>query len=285
MGDREQTSIMPETLEQVRIDVPSGSVKAVLGDDGQHRLLVLGAPHGSRTDLDWDGQFFSEKTDFMMDIGDNRPVIYMHGRGPDGKPLQNPEVVGKATAIKRDEKGLWFEVLLDITKTLGKRLWEKALQGLVKASTGCVAHMFRQGAFGEILKWNIGELSLLDVGDKRRPANLNAVAIALKSVYDDAEMEFPEAWVQGSEELAADAVEPEPVNAPEIQVSAIAAAVLSWFDHRDAAAQAEVDLYTQARAEVDAEMAAAEAAALATAQPAESEPFKFRDGQVVKFPH
>jgi len=216
-------------LTKVRTHPLYGEVKAIT-DGGEHKLLVLGAPFGSPEDLDWDGQFFSPKTDFMLELGETRPVLYMHGRGPEGKPLQSPEVVGKAVAVKKDEKGLWFEVILDVTKALGKRLWEKALKGLVRASTGCVAHLFREGDKGEILKWNIGELSLLDLGQNRRPANDNAIAVALKSVYADADLKFPEEFDEGSEELVPDSVEPEEESEPEVTVAEYSAAVLAWHD-------------------------------------------------------
>lgn len=216
-------------LTKVRVHPLYGEVKAIT-EGGEHKLLVLGAPFGSPEDLDWDGQFFSAKTDFMLDVGETRPVLYMHGRGPEGKPLQSPEVVGKATVLKKDEKGLWFEVILDVTKALGKRLWEKALKGLVRASTGCVAHLFREGAKGEILKWNIGELSLLDLGHNRKPANDNAIAVALKSVYEDADLKFPEEYGEGSEELVPDSVEPEAESEPEVTVAEYAATVLAWHD-------------------------------------------------------
>lgn len=222
-------------LTKIRTHPLYGEVKAIT-EGGEHKLLVLGAPFGSPKDLDWDGQFFSAKTDFMLDLGDTRPVLYMHGRGPEGKPLQSPEVVGKAVAVKKDEKGLWFEVILDVTKALGKRLWEKALKGLVRASTGCVAHLFREGDKGEILKWNIGELSLLDLGQNRKPANDNAIAVALKSAYADADLKFPEEYGEGSEELVPDSAEPEEESEPELTVAEFSDLLSQLLDRPDSMA-------------------------------------------------
>jgi HK97 family phage major capsid protein len=173
-------------------------VKAV-EENGEHKLWVLGAPFGSPKDLDDDGEYFSRNTDFMVEPGDRRPVIYMHGVGPEGKALEKPEAVGKATVKNINNSGLWFEATVDYTKELGKRLWDKAKLGKVRASTGAVAHLFRKAQDGEIKTWAIGELSLLDVGMRRRPANDKALAIALKSVYSDAELEYPEAFIEAEQ--------------------------------------------------------------------------------------
>ena len=184
---------------EVRVLTSAPSVVKAIKDGDQHKLLVLGAPFGSPSDKDKDGEYFSRNTDFMVDPGDRRPVIYMHGVDPDGKAMQKPERLGLATVKNVNSSGLWFEATVDYTKELGKRLWDRAQKGRVRASTGAIAHLFRKAGDGEILTWAIGELSLLDVGAKRRPANDKALALALKSVYSDAELEYPKAFVEADE--------------------------------------------------------------------------------------
>lgn len=204
---------------QVLYSRPS-AVKAV-EENGEHKLLILGAPFGSPADKDHDGEYFSKRTDFMVEQGDRRPVVYMHGLGPNGKPLERPEAVGKAVVKNTNNSGLWFEATVDYTKDLGRRLWDKAKTGKVRASTGAVAHLFRKAEDGEIMTWAIGELSLLDLGMFRRPANDKALAIALKSVYSDAELDYPEAFVE-AEKAGADAVIPDGVDtAKESEMSSV----------------------------------------------------------------
>lgn len=214
----------------LKVSAP-GTVKAVRDGD-EYKLRVLGAPFGSPEDLDKDGEYFSKRTDFALETGDARPVMYMHGLAPNGKKMTNPDVLGRAVAAEPDDHGLWFDTTLDVTKPLGKRLWDKAEQGLVRASTGAVAHLFRKAGDGEILKWVIGELSLLDVGLGRHPSNEKAVAVALKSVYQEAEMEYPEALSEAEKAVDQAAVDQVPQDAApqdapqELDVPALVAAVV-----------------------------------------------------------
>jgi len=163
------------------------------------KLEVLGAPYGGQDNgKDSQGEFFSERTDFMMNIGDTRPAIYYHGMSPDGIDKDAPAVIGTATAVRRDSDGLWFEVVLDKTKELAKRIWEAAVAGVARASSGAINYLVRTGLGGELLTWPIGELSLIDAEGGRQPANQLAVA-QLKSLYHEAGIQIPEAFTQGGE--------------------------------------------------------------------------------------
>lgn len=238
-------------MVELKVSQP-GTVKAIKDGD-EYKLRVLGAPFGSPEDLDKDGEYFSKRTDFALETGDTRPVMYMHGLAPNGKKMTNPDVLGRAVASEPDDQGLWFDTTLDVTKPLGKRLWDKAEQGLVRASTGAVAHLFRKAGDGEILKWVIGELSLLDVGLGRHPANDKAVAVALKSVYQEADMEYPEAFSQAEKAdpnaVVAPAPDAAPQDAPKVDGDKLAAAVVAWYDAQEA-------MYMLAMGDHDEEMPA-----------------------------
>lgn len=172
--------------------------------DGQWVLEVLGAPYGGHVmGRDADGEYFTDRTDFMVDIGDERPVLYYHGADELGSPAPRPEVIGKARVSRRDHQGLWFEVILDKAKGFAKRIYEAALNGLARASSGAINYLVRRSGDGELLTWPIGELTLIDRTDQRRPANELAVAY-LKAAFGEAEIDFPEAFAE-SEELKADA--------------------------------------------------------------------------------
>ena len=127
-------------------------------------LDVLGAPfYGPDMGKDIEGDYFSPNTNFMMEIGDKRPVLYFHGDTPWGTPDYMPEVIGRATATRKDGKGLWFEVVLDKTKKHAARIWNAAVKGIAKASTGAVNYLVRRNKVtGELLTWPIGELTLVD---------------------------------------------------------------------------------------------------------------------------
>ncbi len=173
-------------------------------------LEVLGAPYsGPDGGRDLQGEFFSEKTDFMMDIGDKRPVLYYHGDTPEGQVDPSPEVIGVAEAVRRDERGMWFEVTLDKAKGLAERIWEAAMQGIAAASTGSIGHLVRRAMSGELLTWPIAELTLLDVGEGRMPANPFAT-VSIAKAFSDAGLTVPEAFAEAEE--AGDAEQSRSIN-------------------------------------------------------------------------
>ena len=138
----------------------------------------------------------------MLNVGDKRPVLYYHGADATGTPATRPEVIGTATVSRRDHSGLWFEVVLDKAKEFAKRIYDAAVNGLARASSGAINYLVRRGEDGELLTWPIGELTLIDRSDQRRPANELAVAY-LKAAFSEAEIDYPEMFAK-SEELEAD---------------------------------------------------------------------------------
>ena len=169
-------------------------------------LQVLGAPYGGPLGgKDAQGEYFSPRTDFMVDVGDERPVLYFHGQDELGNPTNKPEVIGRARVSHKDRQGLWFDVVLDKAKKFSKRIYDAALNGIARASTGAINYLVRRGEDGELLTWPIGELTLIDRSDLRRPANELAVA-HLKSAYSQSGIDFPEVFAK-SEELKASTVE------------------------------------------------------------------------------
>lgn len=177
---------------------PDSVIKAVKDGD-EWALEVLGVPFGSENHKDLDGEWFTPKTDIMLKVGESRPALYMHGKTPKGEIQARPEVIGVAiyTGVRPD--GHWFRVVLDKAKTLARRIWDGARNGLIRASSGAIAHLFRGDGTGEIGVWPVGELSLIDVGHGRAPANWDAVAMPIKAVFTDAGLEMPESFVEGDE--------------------------------------------------------------------------------------
>jgi hypothetical protein len=133
-----------------------------------------------------------------------------------------PEIIGVAEYSKTDDLGHWFTVVLDQTKKLAKRIWDKARAGLTYASSGAIAHLFRGNDKGEISTWPIGEISILDVGHGRAPSNWDAVALPMKSVFNDAGLEMPESFVEADEaetDESAEELTPEQIISDEIEMA------------------------------------------------------------------
>lgn len=175
-------------------------VKAV----GEFELEVLGAPFGGHLNgRDEHGEFFSKNTDFMLNIGDTRPVIYYHGMTNRNTPTLKPEQIGKAVVSKIDEKGVWFRVTLDRASEKARSIWEAARAGMARASSGAVGHLVRLvKKTGEILSWPIGELSLWDWNGQpeNRPANeLAVVRLPMRALFENAEIELPESFLESGE--------------------------------------------------------------------------------------
>ena len=95
-------------------------------------------PTAAPTDRDHLNEYFSARTDFMVDVGDRRPALYFHGFTPDKKMSVKPtsNVIGKATAARTDDDGLWMEVELKEGR-LADRVYDAAEAGTCRASTGC----------------------------------------------------------------------------------------------------------------------------------------------------
>jgi len=165
---------------------------------GDRVLEVLGGPYGGPKDgKDEDGEYFSPNTDFMLDIGDKRPSLYLHGKTPRGTMAIKPELIGKAEATRRDNEGLWFDVRLD-ESGLSDRVWEAAQAGTARASSGAVNYLVRKAEDGEILTWPLAELSVFDTGNGRYPAN-ELARVELKALFDNAEIEMPQNFVKSGE--------------------------------------------------------------------------------------
>ena len=174
------------------------TVKAFkVGDNWE--LDVLAIPFGGR---DSDNQYFDASTDIMPDVFTAPAIVYYHGVNPDGRNVQNnPPLIGKSVRVEKKADGWHVRVLLDKAHEYAKRIWEAAKLGMAAASSGSIAHlarleggkMYDKNQPGRIAVWPFAELSLIDIGDGRRPANPYAVALpVMKSVYKQAGIALPE---------------------------------------------------------------------------------------------
>ena len=178
---------------RIKIQIPDGQVveretetDKRLKADGEYTDVgwrVLGVPFGGPIKgRDLDGEAFHEDTDVWLKVGSQVNMTYYHGYGPDepDKKQDVPVVIGRATYVGVDERGHWFEPMLDYEEPLAQRLILAGPEG-IKASSGAVSHLVRMGKGGLIDVWPVGELALFDTNEWRLPANDYAV-IESKSV-------------------------------------------------------------------------------------------------------
>jgi len=147
------------------------------GDYVETGWRVLGVPFGGPIDgRDLDGEAFTPETDIWLKVGDKVNLTYYHGFDPDtiGKKQKIPALIGGATYIGADERGHWFEPVLDSEEPLAQRLMKADITEL-RASSGAVSHLVRKSAGGLIDVWPVGELALFDTNEWRKPANEFAV--------------------------------------------------------------------------------------------------------------
>ena len=197
-------------LYRIKIQVPEGIIERE--DNAEKRMKadsdyvetgwrVLGVPYGGPIEgRDLDGEAFTAETDIWLKPGDKVNLTYYHGFDPDkiGEKQANPALIGRATYVGADERGHWFEPVLDIEEPLAQRLMKADITEL-RASSGAINHLVRKDAGGLISVWPVGELALFDINEWRRPANDFAVIEAKAELITEA---IPEA-----EETAVDAVE------------------------------------------------------------------------------
>ena len=210
-GKQEALAKLKRLYAEEGMDTPAESkatVKAVGSDDGEWVLDVLGCPYGGpQGGKDLQGEYFSPATKWHEDRFALPPVLYYHGWTPDGHPSSEPEFIGKTVSRRVDADGVWYRVVLDKVQVAAKRIWDAAKQGLARASSGAVAHLVRKAGDGHLLHWPVAELSLIDVGDGRAPANSYAIALpAMKAVYERAGINLPD---MPESEADAEGLEPE----------------------------------------------------------------------------
>lgn len=173
-------------LYRIKIQVPEGVTEREA--DAEKRMKadseyvetgwrVLGVPYGGPVrGRDLDGEAFTEQTDIWLKTGDQINLTYYHGFGPDdpSEKQKIPALIGKAVYLGSNERGHWFEPVLDAEEPLAQRLMKASVSEL-RASSGAVSHLVRKDAGGLISVWPVGELALFDTNEWRKPANEFAV--------------------------------------------------------------------------------------------------------------
>jgi len=240
------------------------AVKAV----GDWELDVLGCPYGGpEGGKDSQGEYFDAATKFHEDKFGLPPAVYYHGFAPDGKPSGDPVFIGKTTSREARTDGIWYRVILDKTNAFAKRVWEAAMNGVARASSGAVSHLVRTDSDGHIRHWPVAELSIFEATEGRRPANAYAVALpAMKAIYQAAGLVLPpeaditvhpQADAKGTQVMGAATAERSKDKSTKAQGAKamneeIEAAVAKAMADRDARIKAEAEARVAEQTKIDA---------------------------------
>lgn len=129
----------------------------------------------TKNDPDLQGDFFTKSTEFYLEDGDQRPIIYDHGLDKTIKRRQ----LGRAT-VKIDDAGVWMEGQLNLRDDYEQKVYKMAEMGKLGWSTGSASHLVtrtQQGKSYHLDSWPIVEASLTPM-----PVEPRTVAVPLKSV-------------------------------------------------------------------------------------------------------
>jgi hypothetical protein len=142
------------------------------------------------TTPDLAGDYFTKSTDFYLEPGDSRFVLYDHGFD---KTLRRAKI-GKGVLVKVDEVGLWIEAQLGVRDTYekavdklqrkkltdyAKGIYKLAEDGKLGWSSGAASHLAQriEGKSANFLaEWGISEFSLTP-----RPCEPKNAVVALKT--------------------------------------------------------------------------------------------------------
>ncbi len=238
----------------------SVSVRAVLEGDVR-RLEILAAPFGGPQRRDRLNQWLSARTDFMIGVGDRRPLLYHHGMTPNKVREARPTAIGTSVVTKVDDRGLWMEAELDDSE-LANRTWDAAKRGDARASSGSVNYLIRPSDQrpGEVTVWPIAELSVFDGGGGRVPVSDDAIVVPLRAYFEELNLEFPDEFQAGeatNPDETEDELEPTRavIDEQEFDMSEIDEAVATALKARDDAAEARKAERAEMRTEIEAELA------------------------------
>lgn len=159
-----------------------GEVKAM----GDGRVAGYGVTFGGR---DMDGEHFRANTYYGAHKGDGVDSFFHHCLPVKGlSDAMNRELsdhIFPAAKAKQTDKGIFFEVILDMADEYEKQLYAAAKAGKIGFSTGAPAHTVKRSEDGGIDRWIISELSFTP-----KPCDPRNKVVALKSFQEDDETDY-----------------------------------------------------------------------------------------------
>jgi hypothetical protein len=151
---------------------------------GKTKWRVLAIPFGGPFEgKDFDGEFFSPKTDIKPDWFDRRPLVWHHNLD---QSMKADPVMGTADDLEQQDDGWWTTIWLDRSHRYWAQVDELLRAGKIYGSSGSLPNFVRTDRkTGEILVWPYIEQTLTPT-----PANPFAVVVAAKAVdhFDEAKI-------------------------------------------------------------------------------------------------
>lgn len=158
--------------------IAGGAIKA-LGDGRIGGYLVA---FGSPSQRDSYGEYFDHNTDFQLTRYNDWPVLYHH----ELDETVGGEEIGRILKITPDDRGLYAEAQLDMTKPIVQKIYKMVVDGKLGWSSGSVPHWVDTTADGYIERWPIVEGSLTPTPAEPRRTTVSALRSAIKSLLDTA---------------------------------------------------------------------------------------------------
>ena len=148
-----------------------GEIKAL----GNGRIGGFGVLFTTADSPDLLGDFFDADTDFGLEAGNKKMVLYDHGMDP----TLARRKLGYATLTKK-EAGLWVEAQLSLRDEYEKALYEKLVKaGKAGWSSGSAGHLVSRVPSGKAMK--ITEWPIIEISITPTPAEPRTSVVALKS--------------------------------------------------------------------------------------------------------
>jgi hypothetical protein len=150
-------------------------IKAEQLSSSKWRVLAIpfGGPFKGK---DFDGEYFSSRTDIKADWFRERPVLWHHAKDPELKDA----ALGTEGELTKEKDGWWAEVWLNRSSQYWARVDQLLQQGKVYASSGSMPHLVQKDhRTGEILVWPHIEQTLTPT-----PANPFSRVVPVKAIDD-----------------------------------------------------------------------------------------------------
>lgn len=153
-----------------------GAVKALGNGKVGGYLVLFSGPE----DPDVQRDYFTKSTNFFIENGDKRPILYRHGM----HPMVKSQMLGKAT-LTIDDEGVFLEGEIEDRFKYKKAIMAMVERGDLGWSSGSMSHLVSKTPNGksfEVIDWPIGEASLTT-----RPVEGRTRALPLKEMEGNVE--------------------------------------------------------------------------------------------------
>lgn len=146
---------------------------------------VLAIPYGGPfKGKDFDGEFFSARTDIKPDWFDRRPLVWHHNLD---RTMKADPVLGTADDLEQGEDGWWATLWLDRSHRYWAEVDKLLTTGKVYGSSGSLPNFVKTDKkSGEILVWPYIEQTLTPT-----PSNIFSVVVPSKAHFTDAGISLP----------------------------------------------------------------------------------------------